>query len=93
MGAQNDVNGGLYRVQDITIGDASGTNMLAVWGNDIGTMKKGKSYRIIRVCVKEYHGKKNLSTSKEGSGIHLIEDIGDVLGEDKDDSGKIRIYI
>ena len=91
VGVTKTVKG--YRIQEIKIKDDSGTNKLTVWDSEIEKMKIGKRYKISRVCVKEYDGEKFLSTTKEGSDIHLIEDTEDVLGEQKDESGKIRIYI
>ena len=71
VGDPTDVKGG-YRIQEIKIEDATGTNKLTVWEGEIGRMKEGESYRISRVQVKEFNGKKYLSTTKEGSRIEDI---------------------
>ena len=90
MEAPADVKG--YRKQDVRVGDASGTVKFTLWGNEIGSMEEGKSYKISRAIVKEYNEEKYLSPSREV----LIEEIGDedvddVEDECKEDNGKDKI--
>ena len=90
MEAPADVKG--YRKQDVRVRDASGTVKFTLWGNEIGSMEEGKSYKISRAIVKEYNGEKYLSPSREV----LIEEIGDedvddVEDECKEDNGKDKI--
>ena len=92
MEAPADVKG--YRMQDVKVGDASGTVKFTLWGNEIGSMEEGKSYKISRAIVKEYKGEKYLSPSREV----LIEEIGnedvdDVEDERKEDIGKDEINV
>ena len=51
---------------------------LTLWENEIGNMEDGNSYQICGVRVREYKNKKFLSTSREGSTITEIKDIGPV---------------
>lgn len=75
-------------MQEVKVGDASGTSKLTLWENEIGLMKKGESYRISTAAVKEYNGEKYLSTLKDSTCIIPIEDIGDVYVEDDSEDGR-----
>ena len=48
-------------------------------------MEDGHSYHMCGIMVREYKGKKFLSTAKEGSTIMEIDDIGPVQEVDSDD--------
>ena len=48
---------------------------------EIGKMTADLSYRLSGMMVREFRGKKFLSTSKEYSQIEEIKDIGDVEDE------------
>lgn len=67
--------------QEITVADQSGAARLSVWENEINTLKQGESYRLENVAVREYVGKKFVSTSIKGSIIKPIEDIGQIDDE------------
>ena len=90
-----EVPGGKQK-QDITIGDSSGTLKFTVWQEEIDTMEEDVSYRISGVVVREFKGKKFLSTSKQDSFIEEIEGIGDVEEEGEDDQNEnehdYRVY-
>ena len=63
-------------------GGSSGTARLIVWGKEI---EEVRSYRLSGMMVREFRGKKFLSTSKEMSAIESISDIG-VVEEEEDES-------
>ena len=81
-----EVSGGKKK-QDVTVGDSSGTARLTVWESEVGKVAEGDSYRLSGVVVREFRGKKFISTSKENSTIEKIEDIGDVEEEESSDEG------
>ena len=60
------------------VADESGALCLSVWENEVNSMKQGESYRLENVSVREYVGKKLVSTSTKGSIIKAIPDIGQV---------------
>ena len=71
--------------QDIKISDEGGSGRLMMWQDEIGKIEVGKSYRLGGVMVREFQGRKFLSTSKEKSEIEVIDDIGDVPSDDYSD--------
>lgn len=87
-----EIPGGL-RKQDVMVGDKSGTVRFTVWESEIGQVQTGCSYKLTGVMVREYRGNKFLSTSKEGSIIEEIDDIGDVVEveDDATSSSNIRM--
>ena len=74
--------------QDVVVGDSSGTARLIVWGKEI---EEVRSYRLSGMMVREFRGKKFLSTSKEMSAIERISDIG-VVEEEEDESKTVYFY-
>ena len=70
--------------QDILIADSTGNSRLTVW-EETGKVEEDRSYRLTGVMVREFRGKKFLSTSKGNSTIQLIGDIGDVEEETSDE--------
>ena len=64
--------------QDVIVGDSSGSVRVTVWEKEIGSIEKGKSYRMTGMMVREFRGRKFLSTSKANSKIEPISDIGGV---------------
>lgn len=83
-----EVTGGKVK-QDILIGDSTGTGRLTVWEEEVGTIVSDDSYRLSGMMVREFRGKKYISSSKDYSKIEKIANIGDVeSGEEEDDVGK-----
>lgn len=64
--------------QELMVADSTGSTRLRIWENEINTMEKGKSYHLQNVSIREFKGKKFLSTSIKGSLITEIPDIGKV---------------
>ena len=64
--------------QEMIVADESGAIHLSVLENEVNLMKQGESYRLENVSVREYVGKKFVSTSTKGSIIKAIPDIGQV---------------
>ena len=84
-----EVSGGKKK-QDVLVGDSTGTARFTVWEGEIGTVDEDVSYRLSGMMVREFRGKKFLSTSKENSKIEKISDIGDVeeeVSEEESDQG------
>ena len=76
------VSGGKMK-QDITVCDATGSARLTIWADEIRKIEQGKSYLLSGMVVKEFRGRKSLSTSVDKtSEIQLIDDIGKVSTED-----------
>ena len=76
-----EVKGG-KRKQDVVVTDSSGVARFTVWEEDIGRLQKGHSYKLIDVMIREYSGKKYLSTALENSHIEEVTDIGEVINTD-----------
>ena len=76
-----EVPGGKKK-QDFVIGDGTGTARFTVWESEIGKVEVGESYSLNDIMVREFRGRKFLSTSKDKSGIEPISDIGEVAEED-----------
>ena len=95
-----EVSGGKKK-QDVLLGDSTGTLRLTLWEEEIGKMEEGVSYKLCGMVVREFRGRKFLSTSKQNSVIETIDDIGDVEEEDTDEEGNstlkqsqaIQVYI
>ena len=68
------------------MGDASGTIHVAVWEEEIGKMEEGQSYKLNAVVVREYQGKRFLSSSKNKSKIEALDDVGEVEEEETEES-------
>ena len=64
--------------QEMIVADESGAIRLSVLENEVNSMKQGESYRLENLSVREYVGKKFVSTSTKGSIIKAIPDIGQV---------------
>ena len=75
-----EVPGG-KRKQDVIVADSTGTIRFTVWEVEIGKIEVGKSYELSGIMVREFPGKKFLSTSKEKSNIKLVQDVGEVTTE------------
>ena len=79
-----EVSGGKKK-QDLVIGDSSGSTRLTVWEEVIGKVAEGKSYRFTGMMVREFKGKKFLSTSKSDSKVEEIADIGEVEVDEEEE--------
>ena len=62
--------------RDVVISDSSGSARFTVWESEIDKVEAYKRYRLSGMVVREFRGRKFLSTSTENSIIHLIADIG-----------------
>ena len=51
--------------QDVLVGDSTGVARVTVWESEIGKLEEGGSYRLTGMIVREFKGKKFLSTSRE----------------------------
>jgi ssDNA-binding replication factor A large subunit len=72
-----------YRVEkDVLVSDATGTSRLTLWESEIRRLEEEKSYKLCGVVVREFKGRKFLSTAKENC---KIEDIGVVNDGPEDD--------
>ena len=67
--------------RDVVISDSSGSARFTVWESEIDKVEAYKRYRLSGMVVREFRGRKFLSTSTENSIIHLIADIGYVEEE------------
>lgn len=76
-----EVPGGKKK-QDIVIADSTGTARFTVWEGEIGKVKEGKCYNLKGMMVREFRGRKFLSTSKANSEIEEVSDIGEVADPD-----------
>ena len=59
-----------------------------LWENDIGELKKGTSYKFIKVRLREYNGTKYLSINDD-SIIELIPDIENIVTDDEEEQEMI----
>ena len=73
-------------IQELTIGDSSCCIRLTIWADGVGKMEENKSYQLHNVTIREFSGKKILSTSKNGSTIKAINDLDNVEVLIDDDS-------
>ena len=71
--------------QDIIIGDSTGTTRLTLWEEEIGSMDEDSSYQLKGVTVRQFRGKRFLSTSKGVSCIIKADDIGSVDEQEEED--------
>ena len=72
------------RVQDVILGDSTGSMRCTLWEEDIGQLEEGKSYHLQRFTVREFQSKKYISKGQE-SMMCGIEDIGETaIFEDVD---------
>lgn len=55
--------------QDMIVGDSTGTARVTIWEEEIGKMEEGDSVKMTGMMVREFQGKKYLSTSKEKSKL------------------------
>lgn len=77
-----EVSGGKKK-QDMVVADSSGSIRVTIWEEMIGKVKKERSYRFSKMMVRAFKGKKFLSTSKTGSEVEEIDDIGEVEVDDE----------
>ena len=66
--------------QECTLADSSMLVPLKIWEGDIEKVRKGKCYRFLKVKLRQYKGKRFLTTT-EDSTIEEIDDIGEVTKE------------
>ena len=66
-----EVSGGKKK-QDVLVGDSTGVARVTVWESEIGKLKEGESYKLTGMMVREFKGKKFLSTSKYKSAFESI---------------------
>ena len=71
-------------IQDLKVADSSGSICLTVWADIVDKLKVDKSYQLRNVSVREYKGKKFLSTSTI-TEVTPINDIGTVDMPTNDD--------
>lgn len=77
-----EVPGGKVK-QDITVADNTGCTRLTIWGAEIGRIENRMSYHLSGMTVREFRGRKFLSTSIDHtSDIVAIDDIGEVSDTD-----------
>ena len=86
---ESEVKRGL-RVQEYTVGDATGAARLTVWEKNVGVLKVGACYRISGLKVRNYNDKKFLSMPEEDCEIAVIADIGDVEEELGPDDNRLE---
>ena len=55
--------------QDISMSGKSGNVKFILWEKDIGKIKKGMSYKLTNVIVREFNNIKYLSMPKDGAMI------------------------
>ena len=72
------VKGGL-RKQEYIIADSSGTSMITTWGDNVGVLQEGESYKLSGLSVRTYCNKKFLSIPKDNFTIAIADDIGEVV--------------
>ena len=72
------VAAGLKTRQDITIADSTGTGLLQLWENDVGTMNRDASYLLSGFLVREYASSRYLSKARNESNVQEVEDLEDV---------------
>ena len=72
--------------QDVSIGDSTATSKLILWGEDVGTIVEGKSYKLSNMLTRIYHDKHYLSKPKDCTIVELsdIEDVEDLEYEESD---------
>ena len=85
VGEVEEVAGGKKK-QDIIVGDGTGTARFTIWEGEIGKVWESKSYRLSGMMVREFRGRKFLSTSKENCSIESISDIREVAEESDEES-------
>ena len=72
------------------LADGTGVIRGVAWEKDVGVVKVGCSYKFCNVTIRSFSGAKYLSLS-ENSAIEEVEDIGEVVEEDADDSVGVKI--
>ena len=77
--------------QDVLVGDASGMIRVALWEEEIGMMEEGQSYELNAVVVREYRGKRFLSTSRNKSKIEAVDGVAEVEEEESEENCSICI--
>ena len=75
--------------QDVLVGDSTGTARLTLWEEEIGSMDDNSSYQLKGVTVRQFKGKRFLSTSKGISCILEADDIGSVDEQSEEDDDNI----
>jgi len=80
------------KVQEVILADATGHAKLTIWGEHLGKVKEGCSFEMKGLMVRDYHGCRCLSTSKEGCSIKEIDDIGK-LSTNADDKMQLEIKL
>ena len=73
-------SGSMLQKQECTLADSGMLVPLKIWEGDIGKVRKGKSYRFLKVKLRQYKGDRFLTTT-EDSTIKEIDDIGEVTKE------------
>lgn len=86
-----EVTGGRKK-QDLLVGDVSGAVRLTLWESEIGKVEEGMCYKFSGVVVREFKGKKFLSTAKENCSILKIYDIGCVEEGDEESEGVSNLF-
>lgn len=83
----------------MVIGDNTANCRLTLWETDVNKLKENCSYKLSGMMVREFKGKKYLSTAKENCTMEEICDVGDVyqdsgdegLCEDSNEMSNIRV--
>ena len=81
IGSEEVVGFGLKK-QDLVIAGQSGSARLTLWQEEIGTMQAGCSYTAYGAMVREFHGQRFLSTSKQGTCIKKAAPLENVMEEE-----------
>ena len=73
-------SGSKLQKQDCILADSSMRVPLKIWEEDVGKVCEGKSYRFIKVKMRQYQGERFLTTT-EDSSFKEISDVGEVTLE------------
>lgn len=68
-------------MQEILVGDSSGTTRCSLWEQDIDTLSVGSSYLLKNFEVHEFASKKFITKTKHGCEVVEIPDIGDTANK------------
>lgn len=80
----NTKTGKKLNKQDCVLKDVNASCRIVLWENDVGKLKKGQSYSLIKVLVRQYDGVKYFSLS-DGTSIEPIQDIQEISDDDYDE--------
>ena len=64
--------------QDVFVADCTGTIRVCLWNDNFDSLKKGHSYDLANLTVREFRSTKYLNMPKSGADIIPIPDLGNV---------------